>query len=51
MFQNYLKISREPFIRQSIGLFVEKGDLANALREARNLAHTKFIDNLKSKKK
>ena len=31
--------------------FVEKGDLANGLKEARNLTDTKFIDNLKSKEK
>ena len=50
-FQSYLKISRESFIRQSIGSFAEKGDLANGLREARDLADTKFINNLKSKEK
>ena len=50
-FQSYPKILRESFIRQSIGSFVEKGDLGNGLREARNLKDTRSIGNLKSKEK
>ena len=42
-FQSYPKILRESFIRQSTGSFVEKGDLENGLREARNLTDTRFI--------
>ena len=50
-FQSYPKILCESFIRQSIGSFVEKGDLANRLRESRNLTDTRLIGNLKSKEK
>ena len=46
--QDNPKLSRESLIRQSVGSYVETGDISGALNEALKYTDTRYIDNIKS---